>query len=118
NRGMIALNLRGKANDRFWFTFFHEAGHLLNDDRNEIFVDIDYADDPREHDANQFAAETLIPRKYEGELPKLKSTAAVTAFSKRIGLHPGIVVGRLQHEKIIPFKFLNGLKTRLEWVED
>ena len=60
-KAMICLNLRGKCNDRFWFTFFHEAGHILNDSKKETFIDVDYQDDPREHQANQFAASLLIP---------------------------------------------------------
>ena len=56
---MIALNLRGKALDKFWFTFFHEAGHILNDSHDEVFIDVDYADDPREQAANRFARDML-----------------------------------------------------------
>ena len=115
SKAMIALNLRGKANDKFWFTFFHEASHILSDSKVELFIDVDYVDDPREHAANEFARTLLIPTKYEAELPKLKTTAAVTAFAKRINVAPGIVVGRLQREKIVPYSHLNGLKVRLEW---
>lgn len=116
-KAMIALNLRGKANDRFWFTFFHEAGHILNDDRTEVFVDIDYADDPREKAANDFAGEWLIPSQSRAALQSLKSTAAVTGFAAAIGIHPGIVVGRLQHDKLVPFTHFNGLKVKLVWSE-
>ena len=59
HKAMIALNLRGKALDKFWFTFFHEAGHILNDSHDEVFIDVDYADDPREQAANRFARDML-----------------------------------------------------------
>ncbi|MEX0701795.1 MAG: HigA family addiction module antitoxin [Planctomycetales bacterium] len=118
HKAMIALNLRGKRNDLFWFTFFHEAGHILNDGRDEVFVDVDYADDPREQAANQFAGAMLIPAIHDDELPDLKSKSAVRSFANRIGVHPGIVVGRLQHDKIIPFTHMNDLKDRLRWSED
>lgn len=115
SKAMIALNLRGKANDKFWFTFFHEAGHILNDSKKELFIDVDYVDDPREHAANEFARSLLIPPQHDHELPGLKTFAAVTAFAKKINVAPGIVVGRLQREKVVPYSHLNGLKVPLEW---
>ncbi len=51
-KAMIGLNLRGKSNDRFWFSFFHEAGHLLLDSKKETYIDVDSANDPREQQAN------------------------------------------------------------------
>lgn len=116
-KAMICLNLRGKSNDRFWFTFFHEAGHILNDSKKETFIDVDYHDDPREHQANQFAASLLIPPSHNQELHGLKSYSAVEAFARRIGIAPGIVVGRLQREGVIGYHQFNGLKQRLLWAE-
>lgn len=114
-KAMICVNLRGKFNDRFWFTFFHEAGHILKDSKQEAFVDVDYQDDPRERSANEFASNLLIPDRWAKELPGLKSQAAVAQFATRIEIHPGIVVGRLQHEGLVPHSHLNALKVRLEW---
>jgi Zn-dependent peptidase ImmA (M78 family) len=115
DKAMICLNLRGKNNDLFWFTFFHEAGHILNDSKRETYIDVGYADDPREEKANQFAANLLIPPEHVQELPRLKSYRAVLAFARSIKIAPGIVVGRLQREKIVPYSHLNRLKVRLEW---
>jgi len=114
-KGLICLNLRGKFNDRFWFTFFHEAGHILNDSKREVFVDVDYRDDPKEVAANQFACHLLIPPRFERELPGLKSRAAVLEFAQRIGVHPGVVVGRLQRDGILPYSHLNALKVKFAW---
>ena len=114
-KGMICMNLRGKANDRFWFTFFHEAGHLLNDSKREVFVDVNYLDDPHERTANEFACHLLIPARYDTTLSALRSEAEVVKFAARIGIHPGIVVGRLQREEIVPYSHLNKLKAKLEW---
>ena len=116
-KAMIALNLRGKSNDKFWFTFFHEAGHILNDNRDEVFVDVAYADDPRERSANEFAADLLVPKQHADLLKQLKSGVAVTNFAQRIGIHPAIVVGRLQHDRILSYANLNGLKVKLVWAE-
>jgi HTH-type transcriptional regulator/antitoxin HigA len=115
SKAMICLNLRGKSNDRFWFTFFHEAGHILNDSKKETFIDVDYKDDPREQNANRFAATLLIPEAHDEELQALLSFHSVEAFADEIGIAPGIVVGRLQCEEIIPYSHLNKLKVRLDW---
>lgn len=117
-KALIAINLRGKSSDKFWFTFFHEAGHILNDRRDQVFVDVEYADDPRETAANQYASEMLIPAKYESTLPTLKSKAAVLNFAEKLGIDPGIVVGRLQHDKVVGFDRLNDLKTKIMWSEE
>jgi hypothetical protein len=37
------------------------------------------------------------------------------AFAGRIGVHPGIVVGRLQHEGLLDYSQLNGFNMRLMW---
>lgn len=118
DKAMIGLSLRGKSDDHFWFTFFHEAGHILNDSKKETYIDEGYADDQREQNANQFAANVLIPPEHVGALPGLKSYRAVEDFARSIGIAPGIVVGRLQREGIVPFSHLNRLKVRLEWADD
>lgn len=115
HRPLIQLSLYGKTNDRFWFTLFHECAHILlhADDKDSV-----YLDDPagasiftdKEVEANEWAGRYLIAKAHENELPYLKSKAAVIEFSKRIGMHPGIVVGRLQHDKIIEHWHLNDLK--------
>ncbi|MEI8376142.1 MAG: helix-turn-helix domain-containing protein [Planctomycetota bacterium] len=117
DKALIGLNLRGKYNDRFWFTFFHEAGHILNDSKKETFIDVEYEDDPREQGANHFAASLLIPSPVDQELPRLTMYKAVDAFARKIGIAPGIVVGRLQREQIIDYSQFNGLKQRLQWAD-
>jgi len=41
----------------------------------------------------------------------------VEAFARKIGIAPGIVVGRLQREQVIDYSQFNGLKQRLQWAE-
>lgn len=115
HRPVIGLNLRGKRNDKFWFTFFHEAGHLLNDGQHETFVDIDYSDDPRERAANEFASQFLIPPIYAERLPSLRRKQDIVAFAEEIGIHPAIVLGRLQHEKLVAHQLHHDLAERLDW---
>lgn len=118
-RPLIQLSLLGKTNDKFWFTFFHEAAHILlhagsREDKKSIFLDDPmaavHATDPYEQEANDWAGAFLIPPQHDATLSGLRSKAAVVAFAQQIGVHPGIVVGRLQHDKLIDPSWMNDLK--------
>jgi addiction module HigA family antidote len=118
-RAIIQMTLRGKADDRFWFTFFHEAGHLLKHGKKEKFVDDDDVDSPQEQEANRFAEDLLIPPAPAKELSRLKNRQQITDFAKSIGIAPGIVVGRLQKLKLLSYQTReNDLKKGLKWVDD
>ena len=117
-RPLIQLSLYGKTNDKFWFSFFHEAAHILlhansKEEKKSIFLDdpnAAHTDAPREHEANLWAGNFLIPEQHTASLPFLRSKAAVIDFAQQIGVHPGIVVGRLQHDKLIEPSWMNDLK--------
>lgn len=127
SRPLIQLSLYGKTNDRFWFTFFHEAAHILlhgtsAQDRKAVFLDDPdggTSTDDCEHAANQWAADFLIPLQYRERLAKLGShAAAIRAFASELSIHPGIVVGRLQHEGVVPYASpLNALKVSFRWAD-
>lgn len=119
-KAIIQLSLRYKTDDHLWFTFFHEAAHILLHGKREIFVEtgIDHQNKEKEEEADRFAADFLIPpveyRKFVslGEF----SRAKILEFADEMGIAPGIVVGRLQHDGHVPYKsVLNRLKTRFEW---
>ena len=115
-KALIQLSLRHKSDDHFWFSFFHEAGHILNDSKKEVYIDDgDDDEEEREEKANRFAANFLIPPSDASQLPCLKSKAAVERFADLIGIAPGIVVGRLQKDGLIPYKYMNKLKQRIDW---
>jgi plasmid maintenance system antidote protein VapI len=114
---LIQMTLRYKTNDHFWFTFFHEAGHILNDSKKEVFIEEGRQDSEREERANRFARDLLIPPSETAALPGLGSKAQVVKFARRIGIAPGIVVGRLQRERIIPHSHMNDLRQRFAWAE-
>lgn len=118
-RPLIQLSLLGKTNDKFWFTFFHEAAHILlhagsKEDKKSIFLDDPtaavHATDPREQEANNWGAAFLIPMQHDATLPNLRTKVAVVDFAQLIGVHPGIVVGRLQHDRLIEPSWMNDLK--------
>jgi len=115
DKALIQMSLRYKTDDHFWFTFFHEAGHVLNDPKKEVFIEDGQEDKEREGQANRFAADFLIPRSRAAELSSLKTRKAVVTLAKAIGIAPGIVVGRLQKEGVIKYSYLNDLKQRFVW---
>jgi HTH-type transcriptional regulator / antitoxin HigA len=118
-RALIQMTLRGKSDDRFWFTFFHEAGHILKHGKKEKFVDDDYEDIPQEQEANRFAEDFLIPPARAKELSGLKNRQQITDFAKSVGIAPGIVVGRLQKLKMLGYQVReNDLKRGLKWVDE
>ena len=58
DKAMILLSLRGKGEDKFWFSFFHEAGHVLHDSKKGLYI-ADGDEDKYEKEADKFAAETI-----------------------------------------------------------
>ena len=120
-KALIQMSLRGKTDDHLWFTFFHEAGHVLKHGKRAVFVEQGEEEaavrDPREAEADIFAQEWLISsRDYEGFWANGDlSVAAIRRFADRIGVAPGIVAGRLQHDRRIPFSRANQLKRRFDF---
>lgn len=116
DKALIQLSLKYKTDDQFWFTFFHEAGHICLHGKKQVFVEdgIEH-DDEFEREANGFARDILIPSRFSSRLPFLKSKAAIRAFAQSIGVSPGIVVGRLQHDGVLKPQFCNDLKVRFAW---
>lgn len=116
-KALIQLSLRFKTDDQLWFSFFHEAGHILLHPKKGIFIDNGHGTSALEEDANAFARDTLIPDDAFRAFTMVRpiSERRVRDFAKLLNVAPGIVVGRLQHERQIPHSHLNGLKRRLAW---
>ncbi|GAA1259457.1 hypothetical protein GCM10009677_08090 [Sphaerisporangium rubeum] len=117
---IIILSSRYKTDDHFWFTLFHEIGHVLNHQEEKVRIDVEGAQekDAKELEADAFASELLIPRDYVDELRTLKSKVDVVRFADKIGIAPGIVVARLQRDPQFPswdWKDGNGLKRKIEF---
>jgi HTH-type transcriptional regulator/antitoxin HigA len=116
-RRLLLLSFRYLSDDHFWFTFFHEAGHLLlHGDRPLILDGDDFVPDAAEQDANRFAADILISPKLRGALAKLPARyKPVLRFAHDIGISPGIVVGQMQHFGLIGRHQLNRAKRQYTW---
>jgi HTH-type transcriptional regulator/antitoxin HigA len=103
DKAMIALSLRHRRNDIFWFTLFHELCHLLRHSKKETFVDgTGTIDAELEAEADAFAARVLIPPAEAARLRGLSTRAQAEEFAKEVGVADGVVVGRMQHEGLIP----------------
>lgn len=118
-KALVQLSLRYKTDDHLWFTFFHEAGHILLHGKRQVFLEIDQRDKKEtEEEANTFATNFLIdPLQWQRFVAynSYRSKVGIKEFAQKAEIAPGIVVGRLQHEKLLPFENCNGLKRRLKW---
>lgn len=118
DKAVIVLSARHKTDDQLWFSFFHEAAHILLHAKRMVYVDSERNDESEiEAEANAWANDHLSPvatwRMFlAGDY---RSKQGVLEFANEIGIAPGIVVGRLQHEGRIPWQNLNGLKLKLAW---
>jgi len=116
DKALIQLSLKYKSNDQVWFTFFHEAGHILLHGKKEVFIEFGITSATHEEqDANAFARDMLIPAPHVHRLPYLKTRTQISEFARSIGIAPGIVVGRLQHDDLVFKSAFNDLKRRFDW---
>ena len=103
SKALVQLSLRHKRNDHLWFALFHELAHVLFHGKKEVFVEDKLGRDggraDQEKEANDFAAKTLIPPAANEQLQDISSYAQVRAVARELGVHPGIVAGRIQHDR-------------------
>jgi HTH-type transcriptional regulator/antitoxin HigA len=120
-KALIQLSLRYRWEDIFWFSFFHEAAHVLLHRKKQVFVEPAKrlgreGADPEalrlEDEADRFASRTLIPQQFENRLRRL-TVAEIPAFAQQIGVAAAIVVGRLHHEGLLPYNQGNHLRRQL-----
>ncbi|GIV02067.1 MAG: XRE family transcriptional regulator [Fimbriimonadales bacterium] len=103
-KALIQLSTLYKRNDTLWFTFFHEAAHVLLHRKRQTYVDfkedLGSPDEQVEQEANRFAENALVERNaYEQFVRQADFTEhTIRSFAQQVGVAPGIVVGRLQHD--------------------
>lgn len=130
-KAMLLLSLRHGKDDQLWFSFFHEAGHIVLHGKRDVFLDVGQKEDEsfpaaatdaqtkKEQEADAFAADLLVPRqdlrRFAQAHKPYFSKEGIRAFARQQGVAPGIVVGRLQHEGHLPYTHCNELKATVEW---
>jgi len=120
NKAVLMLTIRGRWADTFWFSLFHEIGHLLLHSKQIVFLEDDaheHEPDKSEQEADRFAADILIsPDEYK---LFLKAGAFypqdIKKFARRLRIDPGIVVGRLQHDDYLKPSWHNHLRSIYRW---
>lgn len=113
-KAIIQLTARHKTDDHLWFSFFHEAAHVLLHSKRDVYVDgKDGSETKQEVEADRWASNLLIPKLAWEQITQVSplNEIVVREFAKEQGISSGIVVGRLQHESVIPWRSpLNSLK--------
>jgi len=112
---LIGLTVRHDRLDNFWFCLLHELVHVsrhLTGDARRFYDDLDVgpAHDGPEREADDVAAEALIPKDVWSGSParSLHSAEAVQDLANRLQIHPAIVAGRVRNESR-RFRVLSGL---------
>lgn len=110
NTPLIQLSARYKQNDRFWFTFFHEAGHILLHGKKHISIEsaqLEAAKDDKEIEADEFAIAWTFSEEEEREVLRhgTLTEEEIIGFARKFGTHPAMIVGRFQHKQILPYSF-------------
>jgi HTH-type transcriptional regulator/antitoxin HigA len=116
-KALIVLSFRYRSDDQFWFTFFHEAGHLLLHGADALFIeDGSEITSTEENEANAFAAAQLVPIDRQAELSSIQiDRETILRFATQVGVAPGIIVGQLQHLGRVSHDRMNWLKRRYDW---
>lgn len=110
NKIVLGLTVRGKDADKFWFSLFHELGHIILGHIGKA----EGTNDDEENDADEFAKNELIPTdKFDEFALNVNLTKEnIIDFAKQVGIDTGIVVGRLQKEGYLQYGWYNDLKTK------
>jgi HTH-type transcriptional regulator/antitoxin HigA len=125
-KALIILSLRYKTNDHLWFPFFHEAGHILLHGKKFTFIENrkeaktgKITAFKQEEQANEFASNILIPEiEYKSFVNAgFFSPHSIDRFAKKVNIHRGIVVGRLEHDGVIRYGRFQHFKEKFIFVE-
>ncbi|MBR2256062.1 MAG: HigA family addiction module antidote protein [Blautia sp.] len=114
----MVLTIRGSYADIFWFSLFHELGHIVNGDVNSSINFIDYDGNADiEVGADDFASTRLIDSSAYEEFVRCAdfSLNAIKAFADSQQVRPYIVIGRLQREKKLEYSRYSSEKVRYKW---
>lgn len=118
DKALIVLSFRHRSDDQFWFTLFHEIGHLILHGAQTFIDDEDMPDDDCEKQANDFASAVIVPPSYWQKFEELATTSdAISRLAVSIGVSSGLILGQLQHRGRIPRDKMSYLRRRWSWDE-
>ncbi len=128
---VVAVSLRYDRVDGFWFTLMHELAHIIRGDAkphtwmfDEALVGKDAepteSKSKPEAEADRLASEWLLPKQalevFVRRTHPYFSRSAILNFAAEAGVHPGIVVGRLQHLSEVPWTHHRNLLSKIRHV--
>lgn len=119
NKIILCMTIRQSFSDIFWFTLFHEIGHLLNEDFKEQYIDYSFIESEVEKKADLFARNILINENdYQNFIKNKKfNINAIKEFAKLQKIKPGIVIGRLQND-FENYSFMASYREKYKWVDN
>ena len=116
---ILCMTIRQSFSDIFWFTLFHEIGHLLDDDFNNLYIDYSFIDSKEERQADLFAKNILInDDDYDKFLKNNKlNYSNIKSFANTQGVIPSIVIGRIQND-YKDYTLFAKYKEKYKWVNE
>ncbi len=128
---VIALSLRFDRIDAFWHTLLHECAHVKHKDglTGAVVVDVDLVGDDsapsstkpaEEVRADEFASNFSIPKAeldgFISHVRPLFSKTRIQGLAAKLNVHPGLVVGQLQHRRMIPYSHSREMLSRVRHI--
>ena len=116
NNPLIQLTDRYKTNDHFWFTFYHEVGHIMLHGKKDVFIENFEGyqlDIKKEEEADNFASKWLLPEEFISDLPEEITIKDVKKVAIKYKTHAAIVIGRLYHLKKVAYSFGSELRMKV-----
>lgn len=115
----LCMTIRQSFSDIFWFTLFHEIGHLINDDFTTQYIDYSFIESETEKKADLFARDILINNNdYQEFLHKGKfDINTINKFASSQNVKPGIVIGRIQNDTE-DYTFMSSYRERYKWTDN
>ena len=125
---VIALSVRWDRIDAFWFTCMHEFAHIKHGNLYSVDVNLlvesdqglvatGLSQDKAERVANSDAADILVPEaeltSFIRRLSPLYAASRIVQFAHRMRIHPGIIVGQLQHRGELRYSAHRGFLVRI-----
>lgn len=118
-KALLQLSLKGGYADIFWFSLFHEIGHIyLGHNKKDTIVEVSGHNSVMERDADNFAKNSLIPERKWSDFVSgsVFSQDSIETFAEKEKIHTGIVVGRLMHDKLISFNKFTHLREKVRFL--